>query len=545
VNDPHKITWPSGNGIGDYPSERLWTLSDFTGDGEPAAAEATGGLASLKFITAALRRRVKFWCTTAVVGLVVGCGLYVASPPGYQASTSVWLVAGPYENINTAANNDQAMAQTRTVAGLAVQQLGLREDAASFLATYKVIPVTERVIVIMASARSSDQAVRNASAVAAAFLKFRGREMEAQQALLLASLNQQAQQAQQRLKSINSQISQLPSQPTSSAEQAQLKKLLDQKAQAESNLSEFQQAAFGSRVGNGSATEAAVKGSYVLDPATPLAHSRLKPLILNAAVGLVAGLFLGMAIVIIGALVSDRLRRRDDVAQALGAPVRLSVGALQQKRWLPVRGGSAAKDADIQRIAAHLRHAVRTSSRDPASLAVVPVDDQQVPALSLVALAVSCAREGKQVVVADLCHGAPAAKLLGASDPGVRAVSSQDARLIVVVPERDDPAPLGPFHRELIPAERSDFTKAVADACVSTNLLLTLAAVDPSVGGDHLATWATDAVAVVTAGQSSWEKIHGVGELVRLSGTRLASAVLVGADKTDESIGIMRTPESV
>ena len=158
----------------------------------------------------------------------------------------------------------------------------------------------------------------------------------------------------------------------------------------------------------------------VLDPAIPLAHSRLKPLVLDAAVGLVGGLFLGMAIVVIGALVSDRLRRRDDVAQALGAPVRLSVGAVRPRRWLPVRGGSAAQDADVQRIAAHLRHAVPGSSRGAASLAVVPVDDLQVPALSLVSLAVSCAREGKQVVVADLCSGAPAARLLGATDPGVR-----------------------------------------------------------------------------------------------------------------------------
>ena len=82
-------------------------------------------------------------------------------------------------------------------------------------------------------------------------------------------------------------------------------------------------------------------------------------------------------------------------------------------------------------------------------------------------------------------------------------------------------------------------------ACASANLLLTLATVDPSLGGEHLATWATDAVAVVTAGRSSWEKIHGVAELVRLSGTRLVSAVLVGADKTDESLGMTPAPERV
>ena len=536
------MLWSNGDGIGDYLPERLWALDEFAADGERPAAEVMGGLASLKFITAAIRRRMRFWCITALVGLIVGCGLYLASPPSYQASTTLWLIPGPYENFNTAANNDEAMALTRTVAGLAVQQLGLPESAASFLATYKVNPITERVMTVTVSARSSAQALLNAKAVAAAFLKFRAQEMEAQQAQVLASLNQQMNQAQQRLNSIKSQIKQLQAQSPSSA---QLKNLTEEQAVAENTVYQFQQDVLGSRMGNGSATEAAVNGSVVLDPAIPLAHSRLKPLVFDAAVGLVGGLFLGLAIVVVGALVSDRLRRRDDVAQALGAPVRLSVGAVRQRRWLPVRGGSAHRDADMRRIAAHLRHVVPDGSRGPASLAVVPADDLHVPALSLVSLALSCAREGQQVVVADLCSGAPAARLLGAADPGVRVASVQDARVTVAVPERDDLVPVGPLGHGSVPTERSSFTEAVAEVCASANLLLTLATVDPSLGGEHLATWATEAVVVVTAGRSSWEKIHGVAELIRLSGTRLVSAVLVGADKTDESTGLVPAPERV
>ena len=545
MNDPDKITWPNGNGINDFLPERLWPLDEFAADGEPPAAGVTGGLASLKFITAALRRRARFWCFTAVVGLIVGCGLYLKSPPGYQASTTVWLIPGPYENVNTAANNDQAMAQTRTVAGLAVQQLGLQESPASFLATYKVAPITERVIDITASAHSSRQAVLNAGGVATAFLKFRASEMEAQQAAVLASIDQQAQQAQKHLSSIDSQIKQVQAQATSSAQQSQLNNLQDEKAQAENNVSQFEQTAFSYRVGNGSATQAAASGSYILDPPTLLAHSRLKPLILDAAVGLVGGLFLGMIIVVVEALASSRLRRRDDVAQALGAPVRLSVGTAGRRRWRPVGGGSASQAADVRQIAEHLRHAVPGSSRSPAGLAVVPVDDLNVPAQSLVSLAVSFAREGKQVVVADLCRGAPAARLLGTTDPGVRTVTAQDARLVLAVPEPDDLAPLGPRDRGPAPTQRSSFTQAVADACASANILLTLVTVDPSLGGEHLATWATDAIAMVTAGRSSGEKIHGVAELIRLSGTRLVSAVLVGADKTDESLGVIRVPETV
>ena len=40
----------------------------------------------------------------------------------------------------------------------------------------------------------------------------------------------------------------------------------------------------------------------------------------------IIGLVIGMVIVIVRALVSDRLRRRDDIAEAIGAPVKLSIG---------------------------------------------------------------------------------------------------------------------------------------------------------------------------------------------------------------------------
>jgi hypothetical protein len=83
----------------------------------------------------------------------------------------------------------------------------------------------------------------------------------------------------------------------------------------------------------------------------------------------------------------------------------------------------------------------------------------------------------------------------------------------------------------------------VAPVCARANLVLTLATLDASLGADHLATWATDAVAVLTAGRSSWTTISAVGEMIRLSGTRLESAVLIGADDTDESVGATYTTD--
>jgi capsular polysaccharide biosynthesis protein len=542
VNDPnYTLAWPDG--IGDSAPEHPWVRDDLTSVDDYLAGDPAGRLTSLGFITAALRHRARFWCAAALLGLLVGGGFYVLSPPAYQASASVLLTLGPDEDIATAASNDLAIAESRAVAGLALQKLGPQESAGSLLGSYSVKPVTERVMTITASAPSSAQAVLRANAVAAAFLQFRAAQLRAEQNLVLGSLSQQVSQAQRQLNSINAQISRLAAQRTSSARRSQLTRLEAERTQQSSLVYSLGQAFLGGQTSTGPATAAAVRGSVILDAATPLTHSRLKSLLLETAIGLVGGLALSMGVVVIQALVSDRLRRRDDIARALGASVRLSVGSVRLNRWPPsLPRQSAARDADIRRIAAHLGRVAPGKTQGVAALAVVPIDDLRVPAQSLATLALSWARQGQRVVVADLCSGAPTARLLSSGDPGVRTVRVRDASLVIAVPEHDDLLPVGPLDRGSAQAQRSPFTEAVAEACVSADLMLTLVTLDPSLGGEHLATWATDAVAMVTAGRSSWTKIHGVGEMVRLSGTRLVSAVLVGADKTDESLGAVRVP---
>jgi hypothetical protein len=44
-------------------------------------------------------------------------------------------------------------------------------------------------------------------------------------------------------------------------------------------------------------------------------------------------------------------------------------------------------------------------------------------------------------------------------------------------------------------------------------------------------------VAVFTAGRTRAARAYAVGELLRLSGIRAISGIVVGADKTDESLG--------
>lgn len=538
MTDPNQTVRFSLNGNGG-PPERLEAFDYFDGAPDQPATLASG-LVSLGFIKAGLRRAARFWCFLAVVGLVIGAGINVKFPPAIKASTSVLITYGPDENPTSAVLDNQAIAQSRTVAQLAMSKLGLQQSLGSFAASITASVVTDRVLQITVSARTGAEAVSRANAVAAAFLQFRANQMETGQRLLLQSLQQEVDQARQNLDSINAQISQLSAQPATSARQSRLKNLRTQLAQANGQLAVDQQTYEGEKVST--AVLSAVTGSVVLDPAVPIVHSRLKYLVIYALIGLVGGLGLGLSLVVVRTVVSDRLRRRDDVTHALGAPVKLSVGPVRLSRWRPGRHGlAAANGTDVRRIVAYLRGAVPSVAAGPTALAVVPVDDPEVAALSLVSLAVSRAQEGRTVVVADLASGAPAATLLHSRKPGVRSVSVRDAHLIIAVPDPDDVAPIGPLGRAPSDAQDDEFTATVRNACASADLLLTLATLDPSLGGDHLATWATRAVAVVTSGRSSWARIHAVGEMIRLAGTSLPSAVLVGADKTDDSVGV---PES-
>src|SRR5262249_30609274 len=243
---------------------------DFTDAEEGSDAEFPTSLVSLGFITAALRRKARLWCATAVVGLLIGLGAYMALPATYQATTSVLLTAPPNQNPPDAILTDAALAQTRTVAGLALHKLGLGISVSSFLGSYTVTAITDRVLLFTVNAPSSGEAVSRARALATEFLQFRAAQLEAAQSLTLASLNQQVNQAKRHVSALAAQITQLAAQPTSAANQAKLKSLRAERTKATTALGALEQNTVDNQVTSQAATTATIKGSWVLDGATPI-----------------------------------------------------------------------------------------------------------------------------------------------------------------------------------------------------------------------------------------------------------------------------------
>jgi len=539
VSDESQTVNGAMNGRG-RSADRLWAPDseayvDFAATDDRFGGEAYPGLVSLGFIQAAIRRSARIWCSLGIVGLLAGVGLFVLRPTGDQAETNLLLAQPPGAPAGWIAD-DQAIAQSRTVAGIALRQLGLQESPASFVQGYTVAPVTNRVLQITVKASSQQDALREANALAAAFLTFQKRLLKKQEELVDAALQAQVGAARQQLAQINAKISNLQAQPSSPGQLQQLHNLQNQRGQATSALIQLRQTVDSNQANARAATTTAINDSGVLDSAALVKQSVKRHLALYGGGGLLAGLMLGLGIVILTAIASSRLRRRDDVARALGAPVRLSIrkGRFSRRR-LRRQGLAAVQGGSLSRIVVHLLTTAAPTSGGFASLAVVPVDDVEVAAVCLASLAVSSAKRGLRVVLADLCSGAPGARLLGVTDTGVDEVRVGDVRLVVAVPDREDVLLAGPLQADRYGTGSDD---PLAAACASAELVLTLAPLDPALGGDYLAEWASSVVAIATAGRSTAERIHAVGEMIRLAGITQVSAVLVGSDKTDESLGV-------
>jgi capsular polysaccharide biosynthesis protein len=518
--------------------ERLWAYEDFGAAQEQQPFNIAGSFASLGFVGAAIRRSRRFWLAWAVVGLVAGLAVYVKYPVSYQATISVLIKNDPTEDAVSAMQTQQQLVQSESVAASTVKSLGLPQSVSSFQDAYTTKAVTDEVLSVTLTAPTGAGAVNGANTLASEYLKFRSSLLLAQQAQDAAAFTQQVPAAQRQIVALQSQISKLKGQ---SGQKAQLASLQSQLTTATSTLPSLEQTVTGLIAEEKSTTSSMIDGSQVLNAATLAHHSKIKNIIEYVLAGLIAGLAIGLGIVIIRELISDRLRRRDDIAAALSAPVRLSVGAIRKGRLPFGRGSGVGRDRALRRIAVYWRNVtLRQPGNGPATLAVVAVDNAREIAPAVVILAERCAQEGVEVAVTDLTAGAPVAKLLGAKGTGVQPVRLGAGQIVVITPEETAQVPSGPLHPTV--AGGAGFlteppTEAVDSVAKNAKIMLTVAELDPAVGGEYLSTWATEAVAVFTAGRTRAARAYAVGEMLRLSGIRAISGVVVGADKTDESLG--------
>jgi uncharacterized protein involved in exopolysaccharide biosynthesis len=284
-----------------------WVDTAFTSDEFEDPGHDPGPPISVRSLRSAIRRRRRLWVITAFAGLVLGAALHLVLPHKVTAVSKLYLDEPADSNPTLAIGNDLSLLQTRSVAQAAMSSLHMSPTQP--IITYQGATEGTSILTIKVTAPSGQTAVAWNKAVAQAFLSVRAQLQNGVTGGTVASL-------QSQIQTLQSQVQQLSggSSPAGAAQQA------GDLAQISALNRQIQQA----RGDQASVT----KNSVVLDSAYIIPSSVKKTALKDGLSGLVAGLGLGLTIVIIGELLSDRVRNRGDVAAALGAPVDLSVGRL-------------------------------------------------------------------------------------------------------------------------------------------------------------------------------------------------------------------------
>jgi capsular polysaccharide biosynthesis protein len=535
-----------GRGARDEEPSRVWTDDDFTVDNDLADDEVTAddlvvGMPTRPVVGPAIRRTVRWWSALGVVGLLIGAAVYTkVLPPPYKATSSVLVAQPAGQDATDAMLTDIAIAESHTVAQAAMRKLGLPvsdKSVQTFLGDYTAASLSSTVLQFTVKETSSSLAVSQAKALANTFLQVRNAELNSELTNTITALNQQVSQAKLKVSQLTQQITALSARrPLSTTQHGQIASLQAERRQANAAWTSLSTAANAYESTTKVSTDSVIRGSAVLDQALPVPRSRFRYPVLYIGGGLAGGLALGLVLVAVLALASTRLRRRDDIARALGAPVRLSLGRVRLGR----RGMAAANTTEIKQIVALLRRLMVSSGARPATLALVAMDEPDVAAVALASLALSYAREGQRVIVADLSPDATACRLLGGSKAGVHNLTFDGKQLVVARPEPDDITPVGPLPGSApVSGDASHARRPLDRVYAAADVMLTLTMLDPAVGADHLSTWAADSAVVLTAGASTGTKIHTIGQMIRLAGVSLGSAIMLGADQQDVSLGLI------
>ncbi len=345
------------------------------------------------------------------------------------------------------------------------------------------LPLSDNIMSIKFSASSPQQAVAGARAVARAFLAVQAEEVRRQTNGLVHTLQSQISALNTSIGTLDTQIDDQSAASASTSASNNLTNLINQRSDDESQASQLQ-----SQIDQAlTAEQSASTISHVLDPAAAVPVSAKKELLVDGLSGLIAGLAIGLAVIVFGALFSARSPDRNTVAETLGAPVVLNLERYRSPRLL--RRTRLAKlvrtpDPAIRMIERRLR--TQLESAPGSALAIITMGAPEPAALGVGALAFDLSLEGHRVVVVDAAENRLLATMLGLSPP------SDSVELFPIPAEGDSSL-------RLLVAPTDPLQMAEKPPPDDTDTLLVLATLDPGFGAEHLAPWASDAVIVVSS----------------------------------------------
>lgn len=504
--------------------------------GEDVAAGPEPALVSMHFLLTALRRRWRVWVTAGCLGLLLGLAWTVALPPSSTGTVTVLLAHDPDADTDQAMATDISLFRTRSVAERVIDRLDLGTTPDKLQTSVTLEQVSSSVLVIDVAAPDDRAAVVRARTLAQAFLGFRDAQFRTQTQAMVDAYEQRVASLQRQVDSLTRQYDALSKGGPAARDQAS--GVLSQRSQLTTEISSLQQTIQDTVLKNNSVLAA----SHVLDPASVVPYSAKKHLVLTLGSGLVGGLALGMGLVLFQAISSDRLRRREEVAMALGVPVRFSVGELRRRRLGVALRKGPSPARNLQVLVYGLDSAVAGRRAHPRRLALAAADNPGDAARVVAGLAAQLAARGLAVFLVDLTEAGHLQQAL-ASALGDQGAPDEVPAPVVFEPQGVPSLARGPLGAGARGESDLPPNDARRTAWESADVVLTLAEVDPAVGVEHLTSWADQVVLLVTAGRCSAELLRTTAELFRAARLPLLFAMMVRADRTDQSLGLPDTPD--
>jgi capsular polysaccharide biosynthesis protein len=505
-----------------------WNMPDVAPDDPNDAARPLAALVSFHYLRAAVRRRWVRCTVPAVLGLLAAVGFLVLNPSLPTARTAFLLTHDPGVDPNAASATDVSLLTTQTVAQRTVKALGLNMSAQALLDSVTPVPTgSAEVLQLTMTGPSGAEAVRRLDMFAQQYLQFRAEQVAAQSNILIKGFNDRIAKLKNDFDATNKQIQVLAARGDSVTDS--MSEAITQRSKLNGQIGDLEQQEQQAELQRSSI----VLASKVIDPPAPVSTSRIKHTVVVLASGLIVGLASGLLLVIVQAILSDRLWLRLEVASALDTAVLLSVRRLAPPAlvartlgFVPaLRRRAERTAADRHRMGDAIAQLAMLPRRRPA-LAVLSLDGSDEMRFGVAAAAVAAVRHGRSALVVDLTARGSVASALERLPDVVAADRPEVFRPSVVPSLTRGPA-------DLVAAEWDE----VALAKARNGVTLILADLDPAVGADHLTAWTDDVVIAVTAGQSSVELVRTAADLVRSVGLELNGAVLLRSVRDDLSSG--------
>ena len=494
-----------------------------------SADSLLGPMVSLRSLQTTVWRRRRIWLLTALLGLIIGSSLHLVLPPKYMAVTDLYIAQPSGADPAQATLNDISLLETQMVAKQAIATHHLHLSPSALLSHYIGESASENIMSIKYSAGSAADAISGDQAVSQAFLAVLAQELRLQTNVLVRGLQSQISSLNAAINTLNNSISSLSSTSPDSQTTNHVTELVNQRGSDQQQVGQLQSQMQQAKLNEQSTDDA----SNVLDPAVVVPASKKKVLVEDGLSGLIAGLALGLAFVVLASVLSEPPFSRSMAAREFGTPVELSLERFRSPRLMRRRRLSRQLRQPglvVSMIERRLRNHVE--SVPGSALAIIELGSAEPAALAVGALALTLASEGHRVVVVDAGENRVLASAFGLTAKPKQMETFEvpaggDTPVTIIVAPQD-------------PAQMAQ--KPPPD---DADAVLVLGTLDPAFGAEQLASWVTDAVVILSAKGISLTRMQVSREMLRDAGIFLRSLILLGSDGRDETSGALSPGDGV